>query len=513
MFYRCALIVGSLRSAIAAPVAPHCKIRAGVLVLGVVAFALGAPGASAAAASQLPEFNLLGVDGSLSGNYTQITSMDMTTGALSGTANVDGEEFTVVGTESGNYDRYVYTLTGSSYISTDYTTWGILPDGNIGGPGGFDDSNGTSETYTTELNDPDATVNSATAVVCPVAPASSGDAATTYTCTATVTGEGGTPTGNITWDDGSIGGTFSAPACQIVSGACSVTYTPPTAGAAFTINATYSADATYKVSQGTATFPAVTLLATPPATVDTYLDGSADATFKLTLSRASNAPVTVDYATQDGTGTDAAKAAEGDYKPVNGTLTFAPGTTTATIKVQCNADIKLRDTSDFDLALSNLSGASFASTTSTAALERERVPSSTPAGTFTVQANIDPNLLVGTVIELKDFSGGAHITVYLKRYNTHKFIKLRLGDSIYVGDEIYTGKTTGAALEFLLGSKVGINPGTHVKVTSERSIQTIDGTLHEILKHKIGIWADVERREGPYRVQIQTNGGVLGDKG
>jgi hypothetical protein len=227
------------------------KLRILVIVLGLAS--AGALGSAASASAQLPEFNLLGVDGSLSGNYTQITSMDMTTGALSGTASVGGEDFTVAGSESGNYDRYVYTLVPQSdppYTSTDYTTWGILPDGNIGGPGGFDDSNGTSVTYTTELNDPEATEDSDTAVGCAAVPASTVGGATTYTCTATVTAEGGTPTGNITWDDGSAGGTFSAPACQLASGSCSVTYTPPAAGAAFSINATYSADATFKVSQG-----------------------------------------------------------------------------------------------------------------------------------------------------------------------------------------------------------------------------------------------------------------------
>ena len=222
------------------------KLRMVVIVgLAIV----GALASAASASAQLPEFNLLGVVGSLTGNYTQITSMDMTTGVYSGTANNGGEAFTVTGTMSGDVNHTTFALVpqeNPAYYAYDHVTWGILADGNIGGPGAFTDTNGTTATYTTELNDPEATEDSDTAVSCSTATGT----ATTSTCTATVTGEGGTPTGNITWGDGSAGGTFSAPACQLASGSCSVTYTPPTAGAAFTITATYSADATFKVSQG-----------------------------------------------------------------------------------------------------------------------------------------------------------------------------------------------------------------------------------------------------------------------
>lgn len=63
------------------------------------------------------------------------------------------------------------------------------------------------------------------------------------------------------------------------------------------------------------------------------------ATFTVSLNEQTYQPVTVDYATADGTATTAA----GDYDPASGVLTFAPGVTSQTVNVtvngQGNADI------------------------------------------------------------------------------------------------------------------------------------------------------------------------------
>ena len=75
---------------------------------------------------------------------------------------------------------------------------------------------------------------------------------TSYTCTATVKGAGGTPTGNVTFaaSSGEFAGTNSNQ-CVLAGGSCSVTYSPPTSGLGagqITIKAVYSADQTFKVS-------------------------------------------------------------------------------------------------------------------------------------------------------------------------------------------------------------------------------------------------------------------------
>jgi len=62
--------------------------------------------------------------------------------------------------------------------------------------------------------------------------------------------------------------------------------------------------------------------------------GTAAMTFTVRLSNAYDQPVTVDYATSDGSATTAG----GDYQAASGTVTFAPGETTKTITVLVNGD-------------------------------------------------------------------------------------------------------------------------------------------------------------------------------
>ncbi len=61
--------------------------------------------------------------------------------------------------------------------------------------------------------------------------------------------------------------------------------------------------------------------------------GGTSATFTVTLSAAYDVPVTVNYATANGTAT-----AGSDYQAASGTLTFAPGETSKTVKVQVIGD-------------------------------------------------------------------------------------------------------------------------------------------------------------------------------
>ena len=62
--------------------------------------------------------------------------------------------------------------------------------------------------------------------------------------------------------------------------------------------------------------------------------GTRTLTFTVTLSAASDAPVSVDYATADGDAT----VAGGDYLAKSGTLTFAPGETSKTFTVTVKGD-------------------------------------------------------------------------------------------------------------------------------------------------------------------------------
>jgi Calx-beta domain-containing protein/Big-like domain-containing protein/PKD domain-containing protein len=164
------------------------------------------------------------------------------------------------------------------------------------------------------------------------------------TCTATVTDTGAgmktTPTGTVGFTSSGIG-TFSSTSCSLVAGmgnsaSCSVTYTPTAIGISpHTITATYNGDTTHATSSGTTT---VTVAQPAIAISDRSAnEGNAGPTpfvFTVTLSTASSQTVTVQYATADNTAT----AADADYIPATGAVTFLPGQTSQTVTVTVNGD-------------------------------------------------------------------------------------------------------------------------------------------------------------------------------
>jgi hypothetical protein len=81
--------------------------------------------------------------------------------------------------------------------------------------------------------------------------------------------------------------------------------------------------------------------------------GTSSLEFPLRLTSASSSPVTVHYATAD----DSATAAGGDYTPVQGDVTFAPGELLKTISVPVNGDTLYEHDERVRLTLSDASGA------------------------------------------------------------------------------------------------------------------------------------------------------------
>src|SRR5207244_11649334 len=78
------------------------------------------------------------------------------------------------------------------------------------------------------------------------------------------------------------------------------------------------------------------------------LSGTAPAVFSVSLSSEEEVPVTVAFATADGT----AHAGE-DYVPTSGTLTFAPHQRAQTVSVDVKADSVVEPDETFSLRLSN----------------------------------------------------------------------------------------------------------------------------------------------------------------
>ena len=87
------------------------------------------------------------------------------------------------------------------------------------------------------------------------------------------------------------------------------------------------------------------------------------------LSRALQSPVTVHYATADGTA-----FTPDDYSPLSGTLTFAPGETTKTIDVPLANDSRTEDEETFHLVLGNPVNAEIATFTTTVRVRDDDAP-------------------------------------------------------------------------------------------------------------------------------------------
>ena len=100
----------------------------------------------------------------------------------------------------------------------------------------------------------------------------------------------------------------------------------------FLVNLSGAMQATIGDGQGTGTIKdddAAPVLSINDVTVNEGNSGTTPAVFTVTLSGSTSLPVTVNYATADGTG-----KAGVDYQSATGTLTFAPGETTKTVTVQ-----------------------------------------------------------------------------------------------------------------------------------------------------------------------------------
>lgn len=111
---------------------------------------------------------------------------------------------------------------------------------------------------------------------------------------------------------------------------------------------------------------AAILVASPavPRTVSvadvSVVEGGGSARFAVSLSGPSSVPVTVRYATANGSA-----LAGSDYTAVSGSLSFAPGSTLQTVTVPVLDDLLHEPTESFSLVLSNAAGATLAKATAT----------------------------------------------------------------------------------------------------------------------------------------------------
>lgn len=152
----------------------------------------------------------------------------------------------------------------------------------------------------------------------------------------------------------------------------------------FLVRLTSATGATIATAQATGTIvnddqpPVLPTLSIGNATVTEGNSGTVNMTFTVTLSQASASPVTVNYATANGTAT-----AGSDYNAASGVLTFAPGVTSRAITIAVRGDTLVESTETFRVLLSNAAGATISSSTGTGTIIDNDQPSAGSPATFT----------------------------------------------------------------------------------------------------------------------------------
>lgn len=105
---------------------------------------------------------------------------------------------------------------------------------------------------------------------------------------------------------------------------------------------------------------------------------------------------------------------------------------------------------------------------------------------------------------------------------TKHSVKVRRGGKDYAasenstlqnGDVLTTDDQTVAALEFLIGGRVGINKDTNVVMVNERRVGDGDNGLKRAILKNGSLWLKADAKTLKEPIEIQTNGGILGIHG
>ena len=177
--------------------------------------------------------------------------------------------------------------------------------------------------------------------------------------------------------------TTSGNATTSAAGTAPFTYSAASTGtdtikACGDINANGACDAGEPTATASKTWVATAKLAINDVTVTEGNTGLTNATFKVTLDKAVGTPVTVAFATVDGTA-----VAPSDYIAKSGSVTFAPGTTSKDVLVSIRGDTVNEPDETFSVKLSAASGAVIADATGVGTIiddERD--------GAFTCRASV-----------------------------------------------------------------------------------------------------------------------------
>ncbi|MBT9584218.1 FecR domain-containing protein [bacterium] len=114
-------------------------------------------------------------------------------------------------------------------------------------------------------------------------------------------------------------------------------------------------------------------------------------------------------------------------------------------------------------------------------------------------------------IKPADNTGQAVLTQ--KRPADAKGYRVSVNSTGYIKDHFITDKNTIAALEFLIGGRVGINKDTDIEIVNERSVADGKTDVKRIILKNGSLWVKADAKALKQPIEIQTNGGVMGIKG
>lgn len=136
-----------------------------------------------------------------------------------------------------------------------------------------------------------------------------------------------------------------------------------------------------------------------------------------------------------------------------------------------------------------------------------------PAAPASPAAPTGPAEPVVKVQDIKPVSENAKAVLMQKRPADAKPYQAFKNTTGYVQDHYITDKNTVAALEFLIGGRVGINKDTDVEVVNERSVADGKTNVKRVILKSGALWVKADAKTLKQPLEIQTNGGVMGIKG
>ncbi len=117
---------------------------------------------------------------------------------------------------------------------------------------------------------------------------------------------------------------------------------------------------------------------------------------------------------------------------------------------------------------------------------------------------------LGKVIQIKPITKGGTAEL-LQQHPNRNWYASYVDQPFEIQDRFKTNQSTAAALELLLGGRVGISPNSEIEIVSERNMRDTKAVSKRIYLRRGGMWIKASHLKEP--LEIQTNGGVMGIKG